>query len=290
MTMKWGFQLSSFLFWVLAAVLFFVIAVRLLERFGIYFPFKKIIADPASVGLSYEDVFFETSDRKQLNGWYIPVRGAEDTLLFFHGNAGNIGHRLEKILLLHDLGVNVFIFDYRGYGQSQGSPSEAGLHRDAEAAYEYLTKKRGLQSEQIIPYGESLGGAVAVHLAAGKKVKALVTEGTFTSAKDMARIVLPFVPPGILASRFDALINIKNVDCPMLIIHSLDDETVPYELGEKLFGAASRPKKLLQLRGGHNTAFLDSRQEYLRGLRDFFQGLSGSETAMDVASMEGAGD
>lgn len=257
----------------LAAVVVFVVAIRFLEKFSIYFPMKTLEADPRAFGLVYEDVYFETADHQRLNGWYFPVPGAAQTLLFFHGNAGNISHRLEKIILFRELGLSVFIFDYRGYGKSQGIPSETGFYRDADAAYEYLTKKRGLSAAQVLLYGESIGGAVAVDLASHKEVKALITEETFSSVKDMAPRVLPWVPPFVLGSKFDSVSKIRSLRCPKLIVHSTDDEIVPYALGEKLFEAAGPPKQFLRIEGGHNTAFLESRQAYLDGIGDFLKNL-----------------
>ncbi|MFH1799760.1 MAG: alpha/beta hydrolase [Candidatus Omnitrophota bacterium] len=262
-----------FFFGCLTAIVLFVVAVRLLERLSIYFPIKTLEADPRALGLLYEDVYFETADHKRLNGWYFPVPGAAETLLFFHGNAGNISHRIEKIVLLRGLGLSVFIFDYRGYGKSRGTPSEAGFYRDADAAYEYLTKKRGLSAGQVVLYGESIGGAVAVDLASRKEVKALVTEETFSSVKDMAPLILRWVPPFVFGSKFDSLSKIRNVRCPKLILHSPDDEIVPYALGEKLFEAAGPPKQFLRIRGGHNTAFQESEQAYLDGIGDFLKHL-----------------
>ncbi|MFH1208471.1 MAG: alpha/beta hydrolase [Candidatus Omnitrophota bacterium] len=257
----------------LAAIVLLVTAIRLLERFSIYFPIKTLEEDPRALGLSYEDVYFETADRQRLNGWYFPVPGAAETLLFFHGNAGNISHRLEKIVLLRKLGLSVFIFDYRGYGKSQGTPSETGFYRDADAAYEYLTKKRGLSAAQVLFYGESIGGAVAVDLASRKEVKAIITEETFPSVKDMVPLVLRWVPPFVFGSKFDSLSKIRSLRCPKLILHSQDDEIVPYALGEKLFEAAGPPKRFLRIRGGHNTAFLESERAYLDGIGDFLKDL-----------------
>jgi fermentation-respiration switch protein FrsA (DUF1100 family) len=256
--------------WLVIVGALFFLYVRYVERHNIYFPFKEIQSTPEVIGLGYEDVYFETGDGKRLHGWFIPRGEAKFTFLFAHGNAGNIGHRLEKLAVFNDMGFNVFIFDYRGYGKSEGAPSEAGLYRDAGAAYNYLIEKRDIAEGNIIFYGESLGGAVLIDLATEKKPGALITEEAFTSVSDMARIVYPFVPTFMISSKFDSLSKIKNVAAPKLIIHSVDDEIVLFRLGEKLFSAAAPPKEMLKIRGSHNTAFFDSVKEVRGGIEDFF--------------------
>jgi len=257
--------------WSIATIVIFLIGVKYIESRSIYFPMKEVIGNPASIGLPYEDVYFNTQDNKKLNGWYIPSGKSGLTVIFCHGNAGNISHRLEKISILHNLGLNVFIFDYRGYGKSLGTPSESGLYKDASAAYNYLTNERGISKDDIILYGESIGGAIAIDLARKKDVAALITEETFTSIKDMARIAYPLLPSFVFSSRFDALSKIKDVSCPKLIMHSTVDEIVPFRLGEKLFQSAGSPKNFLKLRGSHNTAFLESGEQYKEGIKLFLE-------------------
>jgi len=256
------------------ALVSLLIYFRYIEKRSLYFPMRGIETTPAVIGLSFEEISFKTSDEIILNGWFIPDKEAKDTVLFFHGNGGNISHRLEKIAILHNLGLNVFIFDYRGYGKSQGSPSEKGLYRDGEAAYGYLIKQCGIPPNNIILYGESLGGAVAIDLAKDNKVKALITEDLFSSIKEMVKIIYPFFPHFILQSRFDSISKIKDIEVPKLIIHSVDDEIIPFCLGEKLFQQAAPPKEFLKIRGGHNTAFIDSEEVYKSGIRSFLQSIS----------------
>jgi len=262
--------------WLVAFIAFgvlFLALIRYIEKHSIFFPMKGIAATPEEVGIPYEDIYFNTSDNKRLNGWFIPAEGARHTVMFCHGNAGNISHRMEKIVMFREIGVNTFIFDYRGYGNSKGAPSEQGLCKDADAAYEYLTEVRGVPGEDIVLYGESIGGAVVIDLARKVNVGALITEEAFSSIKDMARIAYPFVPHFVFSSRFDSVSKIKNITCPKLIIHSIDDEIVPFHLGEKLFEAAAPPKKFLKIRGGHNTAFFDSEEKFKEGIRAFLQEL-----------------
>ena len=234
---------------------------------------REMYATPDQADLAYEEIYFGTSDNKRLNGWFIPNNNAKFTILFCHGNAGNISHRIEKVSILHNLGVNIFVFDYRGYGKSSGKPSESGLYKDAEAAYRYLVEKRKISKDDIILYGESIGSAVIIDLAKKVDVKALITEEAFTSIKDMARMAYPFLPHFIFSSRFDCISKIKDVTCDKLIIHSIDDEIVPFYLGERLFNAARPPKKFLKIRGAHNTAFLDSEEQFKEGIKNFLEEL-----------------
>ena len=258
---------------VVILAIIFIAAVRYMESKSMFFPMKQMTSSPRDVGLSYEDIYFTTSDNKKINAWFIPSRGARFTVLFSNGNAGNISHRLEKISIMNEMGLNVFIFDYRGYGKSEGVPSEQGLYRDINAAYGYLVDSRGISGGDIILYGESIGGGVVIELARSKPVGAIITEAAFTSVKDMARMAFPIIPHAVFASRFDNLDKLEEIKCPKLIIHSADDEIVPFSQGERLFAAASEPKKFLKLRGGHNTAFWDSVEEYKGGIKSFIASL-----------------
>lgn len=234
---------------------------------------KEMGETPAAINAAYEDIYFKTEDGLALNGWFLPKDGARLTLLFCHGNAGNISHRLPKLGMLQRLGLNIFIFDYRGYGRSEGSPSEQGLYRDVRAAYKYLISVRGISKENAILYGESLGGAVAIDLATGEIVKAVITEETFSSVSDVAKTIYPFLPKLVFSSRFNSVQKIKGIRAPKLIIHSQDDEIIPFALARKLFDAASQPKEFAIIRGSHNTAYVDSQEEYLAKLKGFLERL-----------------
>jgi hypothetical protein len=247
--------------------------IKYVERKGIYYPTKEIDLTPASLGLEYEDIFFKTTDGLKLNGWFIPAETSRGTLLFCHGNAGNIGHRLDKIILFHDLHLDTFIIDYRGYGQSEGAPSENGIYLDAEAGYNYLVNERNIKPEQIILYGESLGCGVIIDLAAKKRVGALIAEGAFSRGKDMAKRIYPFLPSFLFSNSFDCLAKIKKIDAPKLFIHSTDDEIVPYSLARRLYNAADEPKYFAELRGDHNNAFMQSQKEYVSSINSFIKKL-----------------
>ena len=191
-------------------------------------------------------------------------------MLFLHGNAGNISHRGESVAIFHALGVDVFIFDYRGYGRSGGRPSEDGLHRDAAAAWAYLTESRGFAARDVVIFGRSLGGVVAARLAAGLKPGALIVESAFTSARDVANAVFPLLSRlVVLRYEFPAAEYIGQVTVPVLVLHSREDEIMPFRLGEGLYAAASEPKTFVELRGDHNTGFLASQPGYGRALQSF---------------------
>ena len=170
-----GGSVKYVLWAVVFGVLFFIL-VKHMERHSIYFPMKAVKYTPDMISLSYEDITLQTADGVRLNGWFVPCDNAKFTVLFCHGNGGNISHRLEKLMIFHNLGLSVFIFDYRGYGKSQGSPSEQGLYQDVDAAYRYLTEKRRISGDAIVLFGESLGAAVVIDLAEREKARGLITE------------------------------------------------------------------------------------------------------------------
>ena len=241
---------------------------------GIQIGGRDLATTPERFGLEYQEVTLTTSDGERLHGWYLPAPGARHTLLFFHGNAGNISHRLDSLLLFRQLGLSQLILDYRGYGRSSGRPSEAGLYRDGEAAWNYLTRELGLEPGQIVLFGRSLGGAVAVWLAAREAPAGLIVESSFTSVPDLGAELYPWLPVRWLSRlRFDSRSRIAQVRAPVLVVHSRDDEIIPFAHGQALFAAANPPKRLLELRGGHNDGFMVSRGPYLNGLRSFLDGL-----------------
>ncbi len=253
----------------IAVLILIVLYFRYFERKNLYFPLRTIEATPEALGLDYEEVTITAEDGIQISGWFIPSGTPRATLIFCHGNGGNISHRLEKIEMFNDLNLNVLIFDYRGYGMSKGSPSEKGLYLDTEAVYEYLVDEKKILPQKIIAYGESLGGAVAIDLAGKHEMRGIIIEGTFTSVRDMAKRLLPFIPTFIYASSYDSLGKIKNVKSPKLIFHSIDDEIIPFEMGEKLFHAAPEPKEFVKIRGGHNEAFIISRDVFVKEIDEF---------------------
>ena len=233
-------------------------------------PSRAVERSPSAVGLAYEPVDLVTSDNIHLDGWFIPAPEKRGVILFCHGNAGNISHRLDSLLLFHRLGFSTLIFDYRGYGRSQGRPSEEGTYLDAEAAWHYLTRERSTTPSRIILFGRSLGAAVAVHQAAVNTPGALIVESSFTSVPDIAAGLYPFLPARWL-SRLDYNVQqqLQRVSCPVLVVHSRDDEIIPFRHGRALYAAANEPKQFLELRGGHNDGFLLTGQTYVQKLDGF---------------------
>jgi fermentation-respiration switch protein FrsA (DUF1100 family) len=238
----------------------------------IYYPEtgRHIIAAPDYVGLAYEPIEISTADGETLHGWFVPAPAAKGTMLFFHGNAGNISHRMEYLLMFHRLGYNTFIFDYRGYGQSSGSPSESGTYLDAQSAWRYLTEAKGIPPARIVLFGESLGGAVAAWLAMNEKPGALVLASVFTSVPDMAAKIYPFLPVRLL-SRFDynTIEYLQSVTCPVFVAHSPQDDIVPFAHGRALYQAAPEPKQFLELQGGHNSGFIFMQEDWMKALGKF---------------------
>jgi fermentation-respiration switch protein FrsA (DUF1100 family) len=260
-----------------AIVLFLVFArpaVRILfrafERRQLYFPIRAIDATPGQIGLPYEDIYFLTSDGLKLNGWFIPADDPLATVLFCHGNGGNIGHRLEMIEFLYRLGFNTFIFDYRGYGQSEGSPNEEGTYRDALAAFNYVCGRQEVDARKTVIYGRSLGGAIAIDLATRVECAGLISESCPTSIVEMGRKLYPFLPVARLASnRYEAINKIGQADMPVLIIHSRNDEMIPYAHGQRLFDVAAPPKEFITTYGYHNDSPATAGEEYHTKLPKF---------------------
>jgi len=236
-------------------------------------PGRTLDRTPADIGTDYQDVSIQTTDGVTLHGWYIPGSG-DRVLLFFHGNAGNISHRLESIRQFLHLGLSVLIIDYRGYGQSEGRTTEKGIYRDAEAAWHYLTETVNTPDNRIIVFGRSMGASAAAYLAARHHPLALIIESSFTSVPDVAREYYPWLPVRWLSRlRHSAKEFVQDNDSPVLVVHSRDDEIVPFHHGESIFAAAKEPKSFLEIRGTHIDAYVSDEQNYLAGLRSFLDGL-----------------
>lgn len=248
---------------------------RWFERSNLYFPDRQLVATPAQVGMPFEEVWLTASDGVKIHGWYISKRPggqpAAPTILFSHGNAGNISHRLDKAARLLQTGADVFLFDYRGYGRSRGRPSESGAYRDAEAVYRYLADSRQLPADRIVLYGESLGAAVAVETATRFPVGGLILEAPFTSTVGMAKLVFPFLPVRwMVREKYDNLAKIPKLKVPLLILHSPQDDIVPFRMGQALYEAAHEPKRLVELIGDHNEGYVDSGEAYPKAITEFF--------------------
>lgn len=236
----------------------------------VYFPVSVLATTPADYGMAYEDVRFVTDDGLRLHGWFVPADHARGVLLFFHGNAGNISHRIDSIRIFHDLGLSVFIIDYRGYGGSEGRPSEHGTYLDARAAWRHLREARGVAPDGIVVFGRSLGASVAAWLAAREQPAAVILESAFTSAPDLGAELMPWLPiRWLLHFEYDTLAAVREIRVPLLVIHSRNDEIVPFRHGREIYAAATPPKAFAEIEGAHNDGFLRSRPQYERALREF---------------------
>lgn len=263
--------------WLILNVVYFV-----LQPAMIFIPSHDMDATPADWGMPYEDVWLDSHGHR-IHGWWIS--GARDnaalqgkTLLYFHGNAGNISHRRESIQEFHELGLDQLVIDYSGYGRSEGHASEHAMYADAQAAWHYTRQVKNVAADNILIFGRSLGGAVALDLAdsltGNEKAGALILESTFTSARDMAKRVVPLISPLIYQRfQFNSLKKIKRYHGPLLIIHSREDEVIPFFMGEKLFAAANQNKHFVAINGDHNSGFLQHIDQHKRELVAFVKAL-----------------
>ncbi|TAJ10836.1 MAG: alpha/beta hydrolase [Nitrospirae bacterium] len=244
----------------------------LLDRFFVYHPAPWIDRDWARVsGLPLQEVWFQAEDGTKLFGWYVENRATPVVLLWCHGNAGNIIHRLENLVELYRLGFSVFLFDYRGYGRSQGRPTEEGMYQDALAAYDYLATSRHVAPERLLLFGRSLGGAVAGHVAVRRQAAGLILEGAFPSVAAVARAHYFGLPVDwLLGAEFNLTDRLAVLSLPVLVIHGGRDEIIPAELGRQVFDAARAPKDFYLVPGAdHNDLYVVGGRAYFQRLRQF---------------------
>jgi uncharacterized protein len=284
--MKLAPKLSKALIELLITCLLIFLMFRWFEHSQVFHPDRVLDATPSALGRPFEDLRFKATDGVELHGWFFPASTNSHrthlVLLVCHGNAGNISHRLDTCAALLATGVNVFVFDYRGYGRSQGRPSEEGTYHDAQAAYQWLRHKH-FTGTNIIAFGESLGGGVAAELAARETLGGLVLQSTFTSIPDMGAELFPWLPLRWLSTiRYDTHSKLPRLHVPVLVMHSSADELVRFHHGKANFAAANEPKLFWELRGDHNDPLLDA-QHFIAGLEKFLRvleagGALGAET------------
>jgi fermentation-respiration switch protein FrsA (DUF1100 family) len=261
------------------AAVVFVVAIAvlvMLEHKLIYFPMRELEIAPPDLGMPFEDVRLIAEDGVRLHAWFLPRPESRYTVLVSHGNAGNISHRLDRARLLQEaLRADVLLYDYRGYGRSEGAPDEEGTYRDARAAYRHLVELRGVPAERLILFGESLGSAVTVDLALAHPCRAVVLESPFTSIRDMARSALPWLPlGGLVRTKYDTLAKIGRLRAPVLVMHGDRDSVVPFAQGERVFAAASEPKRFYRIAGAdHNDTYVTGGDAYWRALASFIEGI-----------------
>jgi len=256
-------MLMSIILFFVAGYLGLGLILYLMQPTFLYKPVREIIYTPAELGLDFEDIYFKSSDGLMLNGWYVPADNAEMTVLFCHANGGNVMHRLDSISILNDLGLNCFIFDYRGYGNSEGKPTEEGTYLDTEAAHTWLIVNKKIAAGNIIVVGRSLGGSIAAWLASRVQVRGLVLESSFTSYVDIGRRFYPYMPVRWFARfGYRTVDYLDTVNCPVMVIHSRNDEVVPFEFGLELYERANEPSELVEIFGSHNDGFWVSSEVY----------------------------
>ena len=243
------------------------------ERRLIYYPEATVDVTPKALGLPFEEVNLEVEPGVKLHGWFIKAdrEPSSATILFSHGNAGNIADRLDRVRSFRDLGADFLLYDYRGYGRSTGDPDEEGTYRDGRAAYDYLIKTRGIDPARLILMGESLGCAISTQLAIERKAAGLVVEAPFASVPRMASAIYPFLPVRFFVrTRYDNVGKIPQLKMPLLVIQGSKDEVIPVAQGKMVFDAAPEPKRYLSIEGAHhNDVYLIGGEGYRRVLAEF---------------------
>lgn len=270
--------------WLLLAYAMLVMVACAFQGRLLYLPHvggREYLATPQARGLEWAPVTLRADDGLRLDAWWVPARPTRGSLLFLHGNAGNISHRLDSIEQFHRLGLSVLILDYRGYGRSEGRPSEAGTAHDARAGWRWLRETAGIPSAEIVLFGRSLGAAVAANLARELEARpaALILESPFRSVPELAQRLYPLLPARWL-SRFDydTEAYVAHSEAPVLVIHSREDDIIPFAEGEAVHAAAPTPKRMLVIGGSHNTGFLESEAVYLAGIEAFLTEVVGLPT------------
>lgn len=255
--------------WVLGATLLWL-GLKRFERFMIFIPSRELTAHPGSMGLPWEKLRLTAADGPRLRAWWVPgPKPGSPVMLCLHGNAGNLSSRVEKMKIFRDAGAAQLWVEWRGYGESSGTPGEQGLYRDARAGYEWLTKEKGVPPSRVAIYGESVGGGPAVELATKVPAGKLIVESGFASIPEMAKVVFPWIPRFLISTRFDNLAKLPGIRLPKLFLHSREDDVVPYEQARRNFAAAAEPKTFVELQGTHNDGFRDSQPAYGRAIADF---------------------
>jgi|CXWL01.1.fsa_nt_gi fermentation-respiration switch protein FrsA (DUF1100 family) len=259
----------------IAAFIGATLFLMIFEKRLIYYPAKALDVTPKALGLAAEEVSLEVEDGVTVHGWFIPAATTPSTatILLSHGNAGNIADRLDRVSSLRDLGADFFLYDYRGYGKSTGSPDEEGTYRDGRAAYDYLINTRKVDPSRLIIMGESLGCAISIQLAKERRAAGLVLEAPFASIAHMASAIYPFLPLGrLVRTRYDNVAKIPQLKMPVLVVQGTEDEVIPIAQGRMAFDAAPQPKRFLAIEGAHhNDVYVVGGEKYRRAVAEFIE-------------------
>ena len=239
----------------------------------IYYPDNKV-AIRGNIPFPIEDVYIKVNDEVTLHGWFVLNHNAEFTLIYFHGNAGNITNRVEKINILYQIPLSVFIIDYRGFGDSSGKPSEGGLYADTLASYDFVINNKQLSPDSIIIYGESLGGAVAAYCATKRNTAGVILDSAFTDIYSMVKHHSAGFMYIFFSEKYPTIDYMQSIRCPVLILHSKDDEVAPFAMGQALYNASSsKHKQFVPLHGSHNANFIVDKATYVNSIQSFIQSL-----------------
>jgi fermentation-respiration switch protein FrsA (DUF1100 family) len=264
-------NLKIILFTLIAIIAISKILIFMSEEKNLYIPDKEVTLTPRSIQINYEDIYFKTEDGKSLNGWFVPAVNAKVTILYCGGRSGNLTDKLQEIKFFHGAGLNIFVFDYRGFGNSSGKPSEQGLYKDARAAYDYLMTRNDIERDKIVAYGQSLGGPVAADLCLHRKLVALILEASFPSLKVYVGDIGGFLPTEWLVSeKFDTVSRVKRIHIPKLFVHGMDDEVIMFTEGRMLFNEALPPKEFIPFDGGHDDNLFTISDTYKDRINKFF--------------------
>jgi fermentation-respiration switch protein FrsA (DUF1100 family) len=267
MPITWPYILSLIVFCIVLSVVFY----HKIENFYVFFPQTNLEITPDDLNLNYRDVYFNSPDREKLHGWFFPTAADHPVIMISHGNACNISHMLDYANILTGMNLQVFLFDYRGYGRSTGTPSEKGIYMDAQAAYDYLVNEERIAADNIILFGQSLGAAAAIDVAVKNHIRSIIIEGAFTSTRDMAKTMFPMsIVSFLLPSNYNNLEKIVLITAPKLIMHGEHDEIVPFSMGKRLFEASMDPKYFYAIKGaGHNDTFIVGGKRYFEDIAYF---------------------
>lgn len=238
----------------------------------VFVPTRNSVMTPDEFGIKFEEVSLRVSEQDSIHGWYFPVDSSAPTILFCYGNAGNKSRRMISIQFFIEQGLNLVIFDYRGYGQSDGKPGETNCYDDVERVYRWLVDEKKISPKKIIIFGRSLGGAIAIELATRVECAGLIVESSFTSIPDMSRLMFPYMfTDQLTKNKFDSIKKIKSVECPLLVTHSVEDDLIPFSMGRKLFEQGAEPKMFFELTGRHNDRDFLRDSAYIQTIKEFVQ-------------------